>query len=637
MENHSKNPESGPIAQENQRRGEVNNRPFDPIAGIGCSGMRLKTPLPYSDCGETEAMLPAEMTNDPAFNAAMSYDDYVRLRCRYDFEYWAARCVSVRDKLTGYDKPFVLNAPQRRVAAIFEDDRRNGRPIRMIMLKARQWGGSTLVFAYFAWIQTVVKRNWHSMICAHLKDTAATIRGMYTKLLKNYPRQWWEGDGGPALLPFERSQNTREITGRGCRMTIASVESPDAVRGTDCALAHLSEIGFWRDTPQHSAEDFIRAISGSIPMVPYSAIILESTANGVGNFFHSEWLRAKSGKSDKHAVFVPWYEIEMYQLPVDDPEALFGSLDPYERGLWERGLTLEMINWYRHKLREIGSHTAMKAEFPTTDTEAFINTGRGVFDPVHIEAMRRNCRRPEATGYLVTAATRGPRALRIDRFEPSPDGDIRVWHMPQRSGCTYRYIVTVDVGGRSAGSDYSVIAVIDRKGSPLHHLPRIAAQWRGHIDHDLLAWKAAAIARWYDNALLVVESNTLETNLDGESTYILSELHGAYPHIYRRTLRDRATGTMEQRLGFHTNRSTKAMIITSLIGMVRDGTYCEYDHEACNELAAYEQLPGGVFAARKGHHDDILMTRAIGLYVASTLSSDRDESAGSVKSMMRKW
>ncbi len=637
MENPPVTPSPVSIIRENLRRNARLSQPFDPLSGTGCSGMRHRTLLPYADFGETEAMLPADMCSDSAFTPSMSYDDYVRLRCRYDFEYWAAKCVSVRDKLSGADKPFILNAPQRRVAAILEDDRRNSRPLRMIMLKARQWGGSTLVFAYFAWIQTVLKVNWHSMIGAHIKDTAATIRGMYTKLIRNYPRQWWEGDAAPALLPFERSQNTREITGRGCRMTIASIESPDAVRGSDCALAHLSEIGFWKDTPQHSAEDFIRAISGSIPMVPYSAIILESTANGVGNFFHSEWLRAKSGKSNKHAVFVPWYEIEMYRLPVDDPEALFSSLDPYERGLWERGLTLEMINWYRHKLIEMGSHAAMKAEFPTTDTEAFVNTGRGVFDPAHIEALRRNCRQPDHTGFLVSASVRGPKALRIERFEESPQGDIRVWHMPEKSRCCYRYIVTVDVGGRSAGSDYSVIAVIDRKGSPLNRLPRIAAQWRGHIDHDLLAWKAAAMARWYDNALLVVESNTLETNLDGESTYILSELHGAYPHIYRRTLRDRATGVREQRLGFHTNRSTKAMIVTSLIGMVRDGLYCEHDHEACNELATYEQLPGGIFAARKGRHDDILMTRAIGLYIASTLNTDYSDPAPTAKSMIPVW
>lgn len=74
-------------------------------------------------------------------------------------------------------------------------------------------------------------------------------------------------------------------------------------------------------------------------------------------------------------------------------------------------------------------------------------------------------------------------------------------------------MVAVDVGGRSESADWSVIAVFDRlgdDGSPLVR-PKVVAQWRGHTFHDLLAWKAAAIAKWYDNALLVVESNTLET------------------------------------------------------------------------------------------------------------------------------
>ena len=88
----------------------------------------------------------------------------------------------------------------------------------------------------------------------------------------------------------------------------------------DIAMAHLTEVAFWRNTPSKSPDSLIRAVCGSIAMVPDSVIVLESTANGVGNYFHTEWLRSKAGLSDKEAVFVPWYEIEIYRLPVDEAE-----------------------------------------------------------------------------------------------------------------------------------------------------------------------------------------------------------------------------------------------------------------------------------------------------------------------------
>lgn len=176
----------------------------------------------------------------------------------------------------------------------------------------------------------------------------------------------------------------------------------------------------------------------------------------------------------------------------------------------------------------------------------------------------------------------------------------------------------VDVGGRSAKADYSVVAVFDRYPAGGGG-PEVVAQWRGHCDHDTLAWKAAAIARWYRNALLVVESNTLESS-GGSSQYILETLNGVYPHMYVRRHRDRLRpGSVEQTVGFHTNVQTKGLIITNLIAMVREGSYTERDSRACDEMAVYEQGRSGSYAARPGCHDDILMTRAIGLYVIATM------------------
>jgi hypothetical protein len=553
-----------------------------------------------------KAFVPKAMLNDSDYVQARANENlWKQLRCRYDFEYWCVTCATIKHKLTGEDMRFRLNYPQRRLLAVMEEDRMNGRPVRVILLKARQWGGSTIVQMYMAWIQSCICRNWHSLICAHVKDTATGIRGMYTKLLSAYPIDLWDGDEKPQFRPYERALNVREIAGRGCRVTVGSSENQEAVRGADYAMAHLSETAFWTSTTQRSPDKFIRAVCGAIALTPNSLIVMESTANGVGNYFHSEWLRCKEGKGDKHAVFVPWHDIEIYRLTPPDREAFAASLDDYEQKLWDMGLSLDQIYWYRRKLSEYPSRDQMEAEFPTTDLEAFLNTGSGVFNMQNIEELRIGC--SELVALVGDVDAKG-KVFTEDRL-----GAMQLWRKPEGSKS---YVVAVDVGGRSRNSDWSVIAVLTQEPHP-----EVVAQWRGHIDHDLLANKSIAIARYYRNALLVVESNTLEseTSPSGDSNlFILNRLAENYRNVYRRVSYDTVTRQRSTRIGFHTNRSTKAMLIAGLIEAVREGTYIEHDNEACNELTTYEQLPTGAFAAKAGYHDDILMTRAIALHVIST-------------------
>jgi hypothetical protein len=599
------------IIAENARRTAAQNAPYNPVTGEGSSLARV----PAVDPSGKMCLIPTAMADDELLpTVARDYHAWCLLRFRHDFEFWAVTCVKIKDKLSGRDVPFVLNRPQRRVLAVIEEMRTAGRPIRLIMLKARQWGGSTLVQMYMAWIQCIHHRNWNSLICAHVKDTAATIRGMYTKMLAAYPDEYWEEDAPHEFRAFERTTNIRTISGRDCRVTIGSAEGQEAVRGADFAMAHLSEVAFWRATPMQSPAGFIRAVCGGIARQPDTLIVLESTANGVGNYFHSEWMRSVAGKSDKVAVFVPWYDIEIYTSPVADHEALWLSLNEYEKGLWNSGCTLEQIQWYREKSSEYSDSHLMKAEFPSTDSEAFANTGSGVFAIEHIETLRRGCSADFRLGELSTASPLLPGAMDVLGFVPDTCGRLKVWTPPKKG--IDRYVVSVDIGGRTDRADYSVICVIDRFSDA--GKPEIVAQWRGHIDHDLLTAKAAAIATWYGNALLVVESNTLESEApDADNALtLLAELNRCYRNLYRRQVLDAGVRSLEQRVGFHTNRQTKAMVINQLISLVRDNAYLERDMDACHELAVYECDSSGRYAARLGCHDDILMTRAIGLWVA---------------------
>lgn len=580
---------------------------YDPISGRGCTGERVARTTCWS--GMKLAYIPASMKSDPEYRGKnMTKTAWQRLRCRHDFEYWCATCATVKQKTKGGDGPFILNAPQRRIVELLEADRLAGRPLRLILLKARQWGGSTLVQMYMAWIQSCHRSNWNSLICAHVKDAASGIRGMYSKLLANYPAELWEGDGKPSFTPYERAVNVRQISGRGCRVTIGSSENQDAIRGGDYAMAHLSEAAFWASTPQRSPEGFVQAICGAIALLPYTLIAVESTANGVGNYFHNEWIRCKSGRGDKHAVFVPWYEIEIYRLePSGDIDAFIESFNEYEQRLWRMGLCLDQIWWYRVKSSEYSTADQMHAEFPTDDVEAFLNSGSGVFGSEGIEALRAGC---------TATAVRGEVDKSGRSFSADNSGGMELWQYPVAGE---RYVAAVDVGGRSAKADWSVIAVLRVSRQGQHE---VVAQWRGHIDHDLLADKSMAIARYYNGALLVIESNIFETADYGggadSNLFVLNRLAEQYGNVYRRRSYDRTTNSYTMHVGFHTNRSTKALLIAGLIEAVREGGYVERDSRACDEYAVYEQAPNGSYAAKPGYHDDILMTRAIALHVIAT-------------------
>lgn len=310
-------------------------------------------------------------------------------RYREDFELWCRECVQVFDKQTGLPVPFMLNAPQRRVLGIMERQRRAGKPVRLIMLKARQWGGSTLVQMYMAWMQLVRRKGWNSLICCHLKDAAANIRGMYGLMLEQYPfalkeagMQAAEDENRPKdwrervekawrLTPFEKSQNISRLPARECRVTLASSLSPNSLRGSSYHMAHLSEVAFWGDGDQEVGEQIVRSVAGSILRLPETLIVMESTADGTDNYFHDEWERACRGESDKEPVFVPWHEIELYRTPVADPVKFAASAGDYERELLRHGVSAEAVAWYREKRKEYGSQEQMMAEFPSTPEEAF--------------------------------------------------------------------------------------------------------------------------------------------------------------------------------------------------------------------------------------------------------------------------
>ncbi len=522
-------------------------------------------------------------------------------RMRNDFEFWAEQCVKIRHKQTGQMVPFVLNGAQRKVLRVLESQRCTSRPIRAIVLKARQWGCSTLIAYYMAWLQLMHLESWHSAVCTHCMNSAIMIRSLYNDLILNYPEEF-----RPEGMKFKRcapGASAYELTPSRALVSAVSAKNPDALRGMAISMAHLSEVAYWPDSRAYSPYDVVRAIASNVPRTPGTVVVMESTANGAGGFFHAEWNRAMAGESDKVAVFAPWYEVEMNTENLDcEPEEFWTRLDDYERSLWNLGLTLEQINWYHNKTREVGSRIMMMREYPTTPEEAFSNEQPGVFPPQVLDAQKANILQPSRKAEV--SPTDG-------RISDDANGRLEVWAEPcAPTELTGRssYVAAVDVGGNWEGADWSVIAVFDCRDPQRMEL---VAQWRGHVDVDRLCTIAEALGRRYHNALLVVESNSLEARgLDALERIARS----GYSNIFRRISYDKVTGQPSERFGFHTNAQTKAAAITDLTAALRDGRFIERSDIALAELRNYIRTRRGSMEAAPGGNDDMVMTRAIAAY-----------------------
>ena len=562
-------------------------------------------------------------------------------------------CFKIKPKQGGGLVPFRLNYAQLYVLSVLEEMRLSGVPIRIILLKARQWGGSTLVQLYMAWVQLFVKQGWYSVIIAQTKDTAKRIKAMYKKVLDNIPPFIFNASG-LRFSPYEHSSSDSVITDlqgnivRDNVITVASYENFESTRGMDYAMAHFSEAAYWRTTEGKSAEQVITNIDSNILEEALTMEVTESTANGMSGYFYDEYQLAKKGSSSRRALFIPFFFIEndmirfkdkkekrlfilellrnKYSIAAPDDNSEPGS---YLYSLWEKGATLEHIKWYIHKRKSFHDHASMASEAPSDDIECFKYSGHLVFNIYVIEAMREKyMRTPDFTGEIVQSEKTGRFS-----FPADPNGGLRVWKHPNDLRTANEYLVVVDVGGRSRDSDPSCVTVIDRW--PLRFAggkPEVVARWHGHLRYDFLAYKAVKIARYYKDALLAFESNTFDKKKAEASEFveqgdhirgILKKVEDIYPNLYMRPSTDPEDikNGIFRKIGFQTNKKTKQDMVDNFIVAFEDDRFIDPDERFYAEAAIYEQRPDSSYGniPGRGKHDDILMTDMIGSLISDEM------------------
>ena len=287
----------------------------------------------------------------------------LRNNCRKDFLYYAPRALRIRTK-KGEVLPFVLNKAQLHIHRRVEEQRARTGLVRAILLKGRQQGASTYVGGRF-YHRVTHEVGYQAYILTHEADATANLFAMARRYHELCPR---------ILRPVAGKDSTKELSFPGLDggYKVGTAGNKATGRSGTTQLFHGSEVAYWPH-----ADDHAKGVLQSVPFEPGTEVFLESTANGVGGYFHGQWQTAEVGGSEFIAVFVPWFWQTEYVRPV--PE---GFVLTSEEALlcMQYDLSANQIAFRRAKITELSANgqdgeAAFKQEYPMTAAEAFQTSG----------------------------------------------------------------------------------------------------------------------------------------------------------------------------------------------------------------------------------------------------------------------
>lgn len=385
---------------------------------------------------------------------------------RGDLRLFARTCLKIRDK-SGALVPLVFNAAQEKLHAVVEEQRRRTGWVRAIVLKGRQQGISTYVAARF-YHRASLYRGVNVYILSHEQPASDTLFSMVDRFQRNNPIAPGTGVSNVKQLEFDR---------RDSRYRVATAGQKEGGRSQSTSHMHASEVAFWANAAAHFA-----ASIQTVPLMPGTEIILESTANGVGGEFYERWQDAVAGRSDYIPVFIPWFLQDEYRRT--PPEGFRINNEPGEDGLSEAeyatmfGLDLEQIAWRRSKIAEFRSVRRFNQEYPATPEMAFVQSGEDAFiEPATIlRARKRN-----------DIAGGGPLILGVDPAGPGGDR----FAVCARRGYRVEWIEWRDRIGPMEAVHW-VISLIDR------HDPAVVFVDAGGMGHVVIAQLRSAGEKYFN-------------------------------------------------------------------------------------------------------------------------------------------
>lgn len=462
-----------------------------------------------------------------------------------------------------------------------------GEPVRFIILKARQQGVSTIVEALIYW-WTVTHKYQQSKIIAHNTETSEYLYSMFRTFYDN------------SLVTFQpkTKYNTRnDITfdneaepqkGLKSQIDTATAENTGTGRGQTVQWLHGSEVALWP-----KGQEIVAGLMQAVPLMENTAIFLESTANGIGDYFHTTWQASKRGESPFEPLFFPWNIHEEYFIK---PPKYFKMTAEEKKLKKQYQLKLGQIYWRRKKMLEfVGDEKRFYQEYPLTDTEAFLASGTPRFNTTKLAEMEDKCYEPQTYDLILRKDKMLQEVIYPKIAEGAP---LKVWITPQQGR---EYVIGADVA-EGVEEDFSVATVMDR----LTH--QTVARFRGDMEPADFGEFLAILGRWYHHALIGAEIN----NHGLTTVQRLRDV--GYDNLYRREMGiDERYEEYTSKLGWRTDVRTKPLMIDGLSEAISTDQITDYDKIFIRECMTYIRDPRGRTNAQEGQHDDTVIATAIAL------------------------
>jgi hypothetical protein len=497
----------------------------------------------------------------------------VRKRLYDDFTFYAKSALKIRTK-DGDISPLKLKPAQRILQKAVEKQLADEGKVRIIILKARQQGLSTYVGGYL-YHNVSQRKACKAMVITHHSDSTRALFDMTKRYHENCP---------DLLKPHTKYSSRRELTFDvlDSSYVVATAGGESIGRGETLTHVHASELAFWSKS---TALENWNGLTQAVPNKKGTAIFVESTANGVSGIFYDLWKGAVEGTNGYTPVFIPWFMDPEYRENV--PENF--ERTPEEEELCEKyELDDGQLMFRRRKIAQNGIDL-FKQEYPAEPEEAFLTTGRPVFNPEALQERLGDT--PDPVANL---------ALEGEEWLENVRGELTLF---RKYVSGERYTIGADVAMGVRGGDWSVAQVLDSK-------KRQVATYRAQVHPDYFAEVLFRLGEFFNFALIIVENNS-----HGILTCTRLGKDMAYPNFYTEIQVDKLTDKETVKLGFTTTAKTKPLVIDELRAAVREGTIELNDKVTIREMLTYIVNTTGGMEAESGCFDDCVMSLALANHI----------------------
>lgn len=554
-------------------------------------------------------------------------DDYV-YECLQDPEFFFRTALMIRVIDPTTDQwtfvPFVLNDEQRRTLGVILEMISRRVPVRLIVLKSRKLGISTLIQALgFYW--GCFRPPWRVLTMAHSSESTAEIGRISTDFHARMPSAVRELIG---VTPFRGGL----VWPSGSSLRVATQRTEDMARGASPSMVLFSEVGLWeKNRAKSSAENTLQAALSSMDSVAGTVGVIESTAQGSIGSFPNRWNLAQAPRSTWRPLFFPWQKSAKHKPPNDEAQSATyaemrrkrdseGISDAIAflrtqgiQGEWaeravEYDLTPAQVRWAEDKVDDLGGDLArFDQEFPLSPRHAFMSSGRPVFSDDVLSTIEPQQYFLRSGPLIDTEGGMLNRGERLPLDELITTGDEWQFYEQPNPDFADKYVIGMDVGG-GVGGDFTAIEVWNRRtmnqAAEFHSntmLPEDAA------DQLVLAGYLFGFRK--SGALVIPEANN-------HGHVVVARLETLrYPNTFRRSAAaSNGVNDYQKLLGFETNVRTRHLATTAFASAVRKGTMRILSARLLAELRTFQFDDSGRMDHAKKCYSDAIIGSALALH-----------------------